>query len=107
MEYLDGGALRASRGAWVGTIPDRADLLVIAEADGSVEQAQPLLRELIEVLGEQAIGIHSPEARHEVRDLWRWRDGVSIAVTSQEGGKVSEDIVVPLDRLAEALTKRS
>ena len=35
--------------------------------------------------------------------LWRWRDGVSIAVSAQRGGKVSEDIVVPLDRLAEAI----
>ena len=35
--------------------------------------------------------------------LWRWRDGVSIAVEARRGGKVSEDIVVPLDRLAEAI----
>jgi FAD/FMN-containing dehydrogenase len=35
--------------------------------------------------------------------LWRWRDGVSIAVSGQRGGKVSEDIVVPLDGLAEAV----
>jgi FAD/FMN-containing dehydrogenase len=40
-----------------------------------------------------------------VSDLWRWRDGVSLAVTVQRGGKVSEDIVVPLDRLAEAIER--
>ena len=39
----------------------------------------------------------------EVEALWRWRDGVSIAVSAQRGRKVSEDIVVPLDRLAEAI----
>src|SRR4030095_9729373 len=35
--------------------------------------------------------------------VWRCRDGVSTAVTAQRGGKVSEDIVVPLDRLGEAI----
>jgi FAD/FMN-containing dehydrogenase len=36
-------------------------------------------------------------------ELWRWRDGVSLAVAAQHGGKVSEDIVVPLDRVHEAI----
>ena len=47
--------------------------------------------------------MHLPETRRDVEALWRWRDGVSLAVTAQLGGKVSEDIVVPLDRLAEAI----
>jgi FAD/FMN-containing dehydrogenase len=47
--------------------------------------------------------VHAPVGRAEGESLWRWRDGVSIAVTAQRGGKVSEDIVVPLDRLAEAI----
>ena len=43
------------------------------------------------------------EKTREIEALWRWRDGVSIAATAQRGGKVSEDIVVPLDRLEEAI----
>jgi FAD/FMN-containing dehydrogenase len=35
--------------------------------------------------------------------VWRWRDGASLAVTARRGGKVSEDIVVPVDRLREAI----
>jgi FAD/FMN-containing dehydrogenase len=35
--------------------------------------------------------------------LWRWRSGVSLAVTAQRGGKLSEDVAVPVDRLAEAV----
>jgi FAD/FMN-containing dehydrogenase len=41
--------------------------------------------------------------RREVEALWRWRDGVSIAIEAWRGGKVSEDIVVPLDRIQEAI----
>ena len=43
------------------------------------------------------------EAAAEIAALWRWRDGVSLAVQAERGGKVSEDIVVPFDRLAEAI----
>ncbi|HEX8714742.1 MAG TPA: FAD-linked oxidase C-terminal domain-containing protein, partial [Solirubrobacteraceae bacterium] len=36
-------------------------------------------------------------------ELWRWRDGVSGAVSTERGGKVSEDIVVPVARVADAV----
>ncbi|MGH2961823.1 MAG: FAD-linked oxidase C-terminal domain-containing protein, partial [Solirubrobacterales bacterium] len=39
----------------------------------------------------------------EADELWRWRDGVSIAVTARRGAKVSEDIVVPVECLREAI----
>jgi FAD/FMN-containing dehydrogenase len=58
---------------------------------------------LLVALGEQALAVHAPEETASIEALWRWRDGVSIAVSAQLGGKVSEDIVVPLDRLAEAI----
>ncbi len=47
----------------------------------------------------------SPDGRAGVRALWRWRDGVSLAVTTARGAKLSEDIAVPVDRLAEAIAR--
>jgi FAD/FMN-containing dehydrogenase len=40
-----------------------------------------------------------------VAAVWRWREGMTGAVTAVRGGKVSEDIVVPLDRLREAIER--
>ena len=48
-------------------------------------------------------GADTAERARQARELWAWRDGVSIAVAAQRGGKVSEDVVVPFDRLAEAI----
>jgi FAD/FMN-containing dehydrogenase len=76
---------------------------VIAEADGTREQAERLLAELRTVLAERALGVETFATGAGAEALWRWRDGVSIAVSGQRGGKVSEDIVVPLDGLAEAV----
>ena len=92
VEYLDAATLRAAGSTFPGGMPDGAGFLVIAEADGSEEEAQ----ELAAALGEAAL-------RPEPRELWRWRDGVSLAVTAQRGGKLSDDIAVPVDRLAEAV----
>jgi glycolate oxidase subunit GlcD len=92
IEYLDAGALAAAGGSFPGGLPPGAQFLVICEADGG----QGDVAELLEAMG--------PDARaHEPRPLWRWRDGVGIAVTAVQGGKLSEDIGVPLDRLAEGI----
>jgi glycolate oxidase subunit GlcD len=103
LEYLDAGALAAAGATFPGGIPADAAFMVLAEADGSVAEAERLQRELVEALGVDALDVRAPERRQEVEGLWRWRDGVSIAVEGRRGGKVSEDIVVPLDRLREAI----
>ena len=103
LEYLDEGAVAATRGAFPTQIPDDARFMVIADADGDTNEAGRIHAELAEVLGEGAVAIHAPTEAKEIASLWRWRDGASIAVTAQRGGKVSEDIVVPIDRLLEAI----
>ena len=103
LEYLDGATLEAAGSSFPVEQPDGAGFLVLAEADGSTEEAERLRLELIEVLAEGSLAVHAPTGAATIAELWRWREGVSIAVTAQRGGKVSEDIVVPLDRLREAI----
>lgn len=103
IEYLDAGAVQATRGAFPVELPEDARFMVIADADGTAEEAARVHEELDEVLSEQALLVHAPTDAKEINALWRWRDGASLAVTAQRGGKVSEDIVVPIDRLQEAI----
>jgi glycolate oxidase subunit GlcD len=103
LEYLDAGALAATAAAFPRGVPAGAGFAVLAEADGSRHDAERLQRELAGALGTGALAVEVIESPSEVEALWRWRDGVSIAVSAQRGGKVSEDIVVPVDRLAEAI----
>jgi FAD/FMN-containing dehydrogenase len=105
LEYLDAGSLAAAGSAFPVPPPADAGFLVIAEADGSAAEARRLRSELTDALGEDALAVHAPEERAAIEALWRWRDGVSIAVSGRRGGKVSEDIVVPLDRLGEAVAE--
>ena len=100
LEYLEGGTLAAAGGSFPGGVPERAGFLVIAEADGSPEEAARLRGEVVEALGEGALDVRTPA---DAGALWRWREGVTHAVTAQRGGKVSEDVCVPFDRIAEGI----
>jgi glycolate oxidase subunit GlcD len=102
LEYLDAGALAASAGAAPFDVPAGA-FAVIAEADGSAAETVAVAAALREALGEGSLAVHAPTAPADVAALWRWRDGVAIAVTAQRGGKMSEDVAVPLERLADAI----
>jgi glycolate oxidase subunit GlcD len=105
LEFLDEAALRAASAGFLGGVPADGRFLVLAEADGSASEAARVQSELRDVLGDGAVSIRAPGGGAEVAALWRWREGVSGAVTAQRGGKVSEDIVVPVDRLGEAIER--
>jgi FAD/FMN-containing dehydrogenase len=99
LEYLDAGALRAARGGYPGELPEEAGFLVVSQADGETGAARRLADDLREALGDGALSVSEPP--HD--ELARWRDGVSLAVVAQLGGKVSEDVAVPVERLEEAI----
>jgi glycolate oxidase subunit GlcD len=103
LEYLDAGALDAARGAYPFELTADARFMVVAEADGSLSETEAVVGELREVLAERALHVASPVGQGEIAALWRWRDGVSLAIEAVRGGKISEDIVVPLDRLDDAI----
>ena len=104
LEYLDPATVAVAGRGFPGPLPANA-FMVLAEVDGSREEVARLAAETADVLGEDAIAVHVPADAAEIAALWRWRDGVSLSVQAQRGGKASEDIVVPLDRLAEAVAE--
>jgi FAD/FMN-containing dehydrogenase len=99
IEYMDGITLSFSGDAYPFGMPEGGAFMVITEADGAVDEARRVARELREALEEDAVAVHAPETAGEVAELWRWRGGVAFAILAQRGGAFSEDIAVPLDRL--------
>lgn len=103
IEYLDEEAVEIVRGAFPGPIPERRCFGVIAEADGSEAEAAAGRELLLEAMSDGALAVFGPRSRAEVDSLWRWREGVGLAADAALGGKVSEDVGVPVERLAEAV----
>lgn len=77
--------------------------MIICDADGDPDGAALGRDLLVDALSEGAIAVESPTQRADVEALWRWREGVPIGVDGALGGKISEDIAVPIDRLGEAI----
>ena len=102
LEYIDSETMRYAGASFPGEVPGGA-FAVLAEADGSTEDAARIRTDLLEVFGEDALALYAPESPEEIAALWRWRDGLALVVDAQRGGKASEDIAVPLDRLGEAI----
>ena len=102
IEYLDGETMRYAGAGFPSEIPVGA-FCVITEADGSHDEAARIRADALELLGEDAVKLFSPERPEQISALWRWRDGVALRVDAQRGGKASEDIAVPLDRIAEGI----
>jgi glycolate oxidase subunit GlcD len=102
LEYLDSETMRYAGPTFPGEVPAGA-FGVLAEADGSHDEAARVRKDVLEVLGEDARSLYAPQIAQEITALWRWRDGLALVVDAQRGGKASEDIAVPLDRLGEAI----
>jgi glycolate oxidase subunit GlcD len=97
IEFLDGATLAIAGAGFPGGAPEGAGFLVITESDsGSADRDA-----FAQALAQDALGgVHTPE---DPDALWRWRDGVGLVVSSVRAGKLSDDIAVPVERLAEAV----
>jgi FAD/FMN-containing dehydrogenase len=104
LDFVDGETLKMVAGAYPGAggMPAQAGFALIVEVDGRRAEAQAQREELLALVAGAAIAVHEPA---EAAALWRWRDGINPAVTAVRGAKVSEDVVFPLERLAEGLER--
>jgi len=96
------GARAGRTGEHRAEVPAGAGFALICEVDGSHADALAQRDALLGLLGADALAVHEPR---DARALWRWRDGANPAVTAARGGKVSEDVVFPIERLAEGLAR--
>ncbi len=102
LEFLDAETLAIAGATFPGGRREPA-FVVVGEVDGARHEVSASQAELVEALAEDALTTVALTTPADVSALWRWRDGVSLAVQAHRGGKASEDIVVPIDRLAEAI----
>jgi glycolate oxidase subunit GlcD len=103
LEYVDEGALEAARRSFPGTLPAQARFIVLIELDGSVAEVAVQQAEALDALAGGSIGSFVAGDEREGTALWRWRDALSGAVTAVRGGRLGEDIMVPLDCLADVI----
>jgi glycolate oxidase subunit GlcD len=101
LDFLDEPALAATSGSLPVTPPAGAGFLLLVEVDGTRQEVDLQLRELEQLMADcGALGCERPDPA----SLWRWRNGLNGAIAGLRGGKISEDVGVPVERLAEAVS---
>jgi glycolate oxidase subunit GlcD len=103
LDYLDSRTIEIGAPSFPGEVPAGARFMLVAEADGSEPEARRVHDELQEALAEDQLTGYAPDSAREIDAFWGWRHSLGLVVAAQRGGKVSEDIVVPVDRLAQAV----
>jgi glycolate oxidase subunit GlcD len=99
LDFLDGDTLTIAGGGYPGKTPYGAGFMLLAEVDGSEQEAESLREELLQTLSPHSLRVDEPPPEQ----LWRWRDGVNGVVAGVKGGKVGEDVTVPPERLCDLL----
>ncbi|HXW58716.1 MAG TPA: FAD-linked oxidase C-terminal domain-containing protein [Solirubrobacteraceae bacterium] len=102
LDFLDAEALAILARGYPGEVPSDAGFALVIEVDGTDGQVGEQREALVELLGDRAVSIDEPR---DQAALWRWRDGANPVVTAVRGMKVSEDVVVPLEELEQALER--
>jgi FAD/FMN-containing dehydrogenase len=116
MEFIDGATLALVADAYPHpeAFPRWAAFALLIELDGSQTDVESDYETMSALLGEtygrdpadrttppQLVFARIPDDRA----LWRWRDGFNGVVGAARGGKVSEDVAFPPERLGEGLVR--
>ncbi|MDQ6876598.1 MAG: FAD-binding protein [Candidatus Dormibacteraeota bacterium] len=102
LEFFDPACIEACRASFPGGLPSEARFVVMTECDGSPAESERLASEVVEALAPAAT-VAVISGRPQLAELERWRNGIGFAVRSQRGGKMSEDVAVPLEKLGSVI----
>jgi len=103
LEFFDPGAMERTSGTFPADLPAEARFLVLAEIHGTRSSVDEMNAWMREVFDPDHVSFGTFEGRSQLEGLRRWRGGVSYAVASARGGKLSEDVVVPVDCIGTAI----
>jgi glycolate oxidase subunit GlcD len=100
LDFLDDAALNVTASTFPGEVPTGARFALLLELDGSDAEVKRQAAELESLLdGGEVLSVQYPSGP----DLWRWRASLNGAIAARHGGKVSEDVSVPVEHLARAI----
>jgi glycolate oxidase len=105
LEFMDGLCIRCVREEIGFKIPESAGALLLIEVDGDHSLTRREAKRIREVCMDQgAIEFRAASSKKRSERLWEARRNVSPAMYKVRPDKVSEDVVVPRNRMAELVS---
>ncbi len=104
LEFIDGTALNLIRSYARVTLPEGTGAMLLIEVDGAqdcVDSAAEAVARAAQAKG--CIDLVRARNAQEIADLWATRRALSPALRNAAIGKINEDVVVPVSRMAELI----
>ncbi len=106
LEFIDGNAINMIRSYSGTSIPVEAGALLMIEVDeieAGIDAATTIITEAAGGAG--LVDLQTARTRQEIESLWAMRKALSPALRTIAPKKINEDIVVPVSRMAELITR--
>ncbi|MEO8160831.1 MAG: FAD-linked oxidase C-terminal domain-containing protein [Arenimonas sp.] len=101
LEFMDADCVRLARDVGAVALPEAGALLLL-EADGTAAELADALTALRAAAdGEGCLAVEAASDATESERLWAARKALSPALRTIAPGKINEDVVVPVSRIAE------
>ncbi len=106
LEFIDNASLRAVDHYLKLDLPDWARSMLLIDLDGPPEVVDRHLTRVTDILDECAAGqVRTAIDAAQADVLWRARRALGPAVYALAGGKINEDVVVPLSRVPDMVER--
>lgn len=106
LEFMDRASITCVEEYLHLGLPTQAQALLLIEVDGDREATArqgEMIQQICQGLG--ATGVKKAAGNREAEELWKARRAISPAVFRLRPNKINEDIVVPRDKIPEAVEK--
>jgi D-lactate dehydrogenase (quinone) len=104
LEFIDGAAISLIRTYSRVTLPEDAGAMLLIEVDGAqayVDSAAEAVARAAQAEG--CIDLARACDAQDIADIWATRRALSPALRNAASGKINEDVVVPVSRMAELI----
>ncbi len=107
LEFVDRAAINATREALQLDLPTDADAMLIIDIDGSKAQVEEETKKLVKLIkgSDGVVDFKVAKDSSEAEELWLARRSISPTLKRIADGKINEDIVVPLSKIATMIKK--
>ncbi len=104
LEFMDSNAINIIARYSPLDLPKESAALLMVEIDGNKESIPAAIESIRNAANTKGlIEMRVAESDQEIQDLWKTRKALSPALRQTAPGKINEDIVVPVSRLAELI----
>ncbi len=103
LEIMDRASVECVKRYKGFSIPQNTEAILLIEVDGTKEEVRKYAREIVKILKAHSAKTKTARNEKEEEEVWALRRAISPSLLHIAPTKINEDVVVPVDKMAQAL----